>query len=68
MDSARLLPALVETTGQYAYFSVEKYCWRLFNVASLNISEKIKFAKFAKYKGFTVHDLEIYKGTFVMKF
>ena len=50
----RLLPALVETTGQRAYFSVEKYCWRLFNLASLNISEKVKFAKFAKYKGFTV--------------
>ena len=50
----RLLPALVEMTGQRAYFSVEKYCWRLFNLASLNISEKVKFAKFAKYKGFTV--------------
>ena len=50
----RLLPALVETTGQRAYFSVEKCCWRLFNLASLNISEKVKFAKFAKYKGFTV--------------
>ena len=43
---------LVETTGQRAYFSVEKYCWRLFNLASLNISEKVKFAK---YKGFTVY-------------
>ena len=47
----RLLPAFVETTGQHAYFSVEKYCWRLLNLASLNISEKVKFAK---YKGFTV--------------
>ena len=47
----RLLPALVETIGQRAHFSVEKYCWRLFNLASLNIIEKVKFAK---YKGFTV--------------
>ena len=47
----RLLPALVETIGQRAYFSVEKYCWRLFNLASLNISKKVIFAKFAKYKG-----------------
>ena len=54
MDVQRLLPALVETIGQRAYFSVEKYCWRLFNLASLNINEKVKFAKFAKYKGFTV--------------
>ena len=46
-----LLPARVETTGQRAYFSVEKFCWRLFNLASLNISKKVKFAK---YKGFTV--------------
>ena len=52
----RLLHALVETTGQRAYFSVEKYCWRLFNSVSLNISEKVKFAKFAKYKGFTVSE------------
>ena len=50
----RLLPTLVETIGQRPYFSVEKYCWRLFNLASLNISEKVKFTKFAKYKGFTV--------------
>ena len=55
----RLLPALVETTGQHAYFSVEKYCWRLFNLASLNISEKIKFAKFGKYKGkLNIRDLQ----------
>ena len=55
----RLLPALVETTGQRAYFSVEKYCWRLFNLASLNISEKVKFAKFAKYKGtLNIRDLQ----------
>ena len=55
----RLLPALVEATGQHAYFSVEKYCWRLFNLASLNISEKIKFAKFAKYKGtLNIRDLQ----------
>ena len=54
-----LLPALVETTGQRAYFSVEKYCWRLFNLASLNISEKVKFAKFAKYKGtLNIRDLQ----------
>ena len=55
----RLLPALVETTGQRAYFSVEKYCWRFFNLASLNISEKVKFAKFAKYKGtLNIRDLQ----------
>ena len=64
-----LLPALVETIGQRAYFSVEKYCWRLFNLASLNVSEKVKFAKFAKYKGFTVNrgairDVERRPGTF----
>ena len=58
MDSG-LLPALVETIGQRAYFSVEKYCWRLFNLASLNISEKVKFAKFAKYKGtLNIRDLQ----------
>ena len=58
----RLLPALVETTGQHAYFSVEKYCWRLFNLASLNISEKVKFAKFAKYKGtLNIRDLQYLK-------
>ena len=52
----RLLPALVE---RHAYFSVEKYCWRLFNLASLNISEKVKFAKFAKYKGtLNIRDLQ----------
>ena len=55
----RLLPALVETTGQRAYFNVEKYCWRLFNLASLNIGEKVKFAKFAKYKGtLNIRDLQ----------
>ena len=55
----RLPPALVETIGQRAYFSVEKYCWRLFNLASLNISEKVKFAKFAKYKGtLNIRDLQ----------
>ena len=58
----RLLPALVETTGQHAYFSVEKYCWRLFNLASLNINEKVKFAKFAKYKGtLNIRDLQYLK-------
>ena len=52
----RLLPALVEMTGQRAYFSVEKYCWRLFNLASLNISEKVEFAK---YKGtLNIRDLQ----------
>ena len=56
-----LLPALVETTGQRAYFSVEKSCWRLFNLASLNISGKVKFAKFAKYKGtLNVRDLQYF--------
>ena len=55
----RLLPALVETTGLHAYFSVGKYCWRLFNLASLNISEKVKFAKFAKYEGtLNIRDLQ----------
>ena len=55
----RLPPALDETTGRHAYFSVEKYCWRLFNLASLNISEKVKFAKFAKYKGtLNIRDLQ----------
>ena len=55
-----LLSALVETIGQRAYFSVEKiYCWRLFNLASLNISEKVKFAKFAKCKGtLNIRDLQ----------
>ena len=54
-----LLPALVETTGQHAYFSIEKYCWRLFTLASLNISEKVKFAEFAKYKGtLNIRDLQ----------
>ena len=58
----RLLPALVETIRQHAYFSVEKYCWRLFNLASLNISEKVKFAKFAKYKGtLNIRDLQYIK-------
>ena len=47
-----------------ATFSVEKYCWRLFNLASLNISEKVKFAKFAKYKGsLNVRDLQYIEVT-----
>ena len=63
----RLLPARVETTGQHAYFSVEKYCWRLFNLASLNISEKVKFAKFAKYKGtLNIRDLQYFRIYLIM--
>ena len=55
----RLLPAFVKRTGQHTHFSVEKYCWRLFNLASSNISEKVKFAKFAKYKGtLNIRDLQ----------
>ena len=62
----RLLTTLVETTGQPAYFSAEKYCWRLFNLGSLNISEKVKFAK---YKGtLNIRDLQYYSWTYISKF
>ena len=63
MDSVYYLHLLRH--WELAYFSVEKYCWRLFNLASLNVSEKVKFAKFAKYKGtLNIRDLQYHQDCF----
>ena len=41
-------------------YCIEKYCWRLFNLASLNISKKVKFTK---YKGtLNIRDLQYLPG------